>query len=586
MDEGLLRLCFGIQSGPGLYALLLGSGVSRAASMPTGWEVVLHLVRQVAAARGGDPEPDPAGWYEQTFGVAPDYTDLLSQVTSTPAERSQLLSGFFEPTAEERQRGEKLPTGAHRAIARLMRDGFVRVVVTTNFDRLLEQSLSDEAVQPTVVSSVDDIAGAPPLSHARSLVVKVHGDYLDARIRNTRDELAEYEPEMERLLERIFGDYGLIVAGWSGVYDTALRNLLERATNSMYGTYWAARGNVDTTAQGVLDLRDGQMIAVRDADTFFSTLEEQVRALQRLTGTTALTAAVAANRVKAYVVDERHRIDLHDLAQQEVEGLTEQLTPERFPMDATPPPAEVLLERLAEYEALTENAFAVIATGGRWGGPEHVGVWVMMIDRLLNPARLERNGSRARLDLQRYPALLLLYGAGIGMVAGGQEQLLADLLTRPEPRDPSLQDQSTTFALIANLVVDQQLMKTVYRPSENQGYQTPVSQYLFHRLREPLRSLIPDDGLYERYFDRFEYLAALIQAHRAAREVRGAVYFHIGRFASHRPAERSMPDTVQDEIERVGEAWPLLAAGEFDGSLERLQSVKTDMDQRIRQAVP
>lgn len=35
---------------PGTYALLLGSGVSRAAGIPTGWEVTLDLVRKAAVA--------------------------------------------------------------------------------------------------------------------------------------------------------------------------------------------------------------------------------------------------------------------------------------------------------------------------------------------------------------------------------------------------------------------------------------------------------------------------------------------------------------------------------------------------------
>lgn len=34
---------------PGVYALLLGSGVSTGAGMPTGWGVVTDLVRKVAA---------------------------------------------------------------------------------------------------------------------------------------------------------------------------------------------------------------------------------------------------------------------------------------------------------------------------------------------------------------------------------------------------------------------------------------------------------------------------------------------------------------------------------------------------------
>jgi hypothetical protein len=38
--DPLISLAFAIQSNKGVYALLLGSGVSRAAQIPTGWEIV------------------------------------------------------------------------------------------------------------------------------------------------------------------------------------------------------------------------------------------------------------------------------------------------------------------------------------------------------------------------------------------------------------------------------------------------------------------------------------------------------------------------------------------------------------------
>jgi hypothetical protein len=49
----------------------------------------------------------------------PDYSQLLESLAGTPAERQAILRGYFEPTEEEREEGEKAPTPAHRAIARL-----------------------------------------------------------------------------------------------------------------------------------------------------------------------------------------------------------------------------------------------------------------------------------------------------------------------------------------------------------------------------------------------------------------------------------------------------------------------------------
>lgn len=56
-----------MQASPGVYALLLGSGVSRAASIPTGWEVQLDLIRKLASASGVSADPDPEAWYRKEF---------------------------------------------------------------------------------------------------------------------------------------------------------------------------------------------------------------------------------------------------------------------------------------------------------------------------------------------------------------------------------------------------------------------------------------------------------------------------------------------------------------------------------------
>ena len=221
MIDPILSLSFGMYSIKGAYALLLGSGVSRSAGIPTGWEVVLDLIRKVARLSGQDCEPDPAAWYKATFGAEPGYSSLLDQLAGSPAERNRLLRSCFEPSADEREQGLKLPTAAHKAIAELVAAGFVRVIVTTNFDRLIEQALEAIGISPTVISTPDAADGALPVVHTSCTVIKVHGDYLDTRIKNSPAELAEYDPRIDRLLDRVFDEFGLIVCGWSAEWDAA-----------------------------------------------------------------------------------------------------------------------------------------------------------------------------------------------------------------------------------------------------------------------------------------------------------------------------------------------------------------------------
>ena len=229
MIDPIHSLAFSVQANPGVYAVLLGSGVSRAAKIPTGWEVTLDLIRKLAELHGETSDPDPERWYLEKVDQEANYSNLLDELAKTPAERQQLLRTYWEPAEQEREDGEKQPTAAHRAIATLVAQGFIKVIITANFDRLVETALNDAGVVPTVLSSPDQVQGALPLIHTQCCVFKVHGDYLDTRIRNTPDELDQYPPEFDQLLDRIFDEFGLIVCGWSAEWDGALRSALTRA---------------------------------------------------------------------------------------------------------------------------------------------------------------------------------------------------------------------------------------------------------------------------------------------------------------------------------------------------------------------
>ena len=124
---------------------------------------------------GEDATPDPVQWYRARFDREPDYSGLLQELAKTPTERQQLLRGYFEPSKNSTGNSDKQPTDAHRAIATLVAKGYFRVILTTNFDRLLETALVDENINPTVLSSSDHIRGAIPLIHTPCCVFKIHG---------------------------------------------------------------------------------------------------------------------------------------------------------------------------------------------------------------------------------------------------------------------------------------------------------------------------------------------------------------------------------------------------------------------------
>ena len=251
----MLPLAFSVQSNKGVFALMLGSGISRDSGIPTGWDIVLDLVRQVAALQGKNCGAEPEKWYEQEHGEEPRYDKLLAMVAKSPAERSQKIRPYIEPTDEERAEGRKTPTKAHRAIAALVAKGYIRVIVTTNFDRLLEMALAEVGVTATIVSKPEDLEHCVPLTHSPCTIIKIHGDYIETSIRNTPEELAAYGDRMNALLDRVFDEYGLIVCGWSAGWDVALCAAIKKCASHRYTTYWAAWGELGQAANEVVAAR-------------------------------------------------------------------------------------------------------------------------------------------------------------------------------------------------------------------------------------------------------------------------------------------------------------------------------------------
>jgi hypothetical protein len=165
-SEPAIQLAFSIHENPRVFALLLGSGLSRAAGIPTGWEITLDLTRRVGALKGvTNPETDWEAWYRQETGNSPSYSALIEELGLSPDERRSILQNYIEPTEQDRLEGKKVPTKAHLAIADLVLAGFVQVIVTTNFDRLMENALREKGIEPTIVASEDALTGAIPLPH-------------------------------------------------------------------------------------------------------------------------------------------------------------------------------------------------------------------------------------------------------------------------------------------------------------------------------------------------------------------------------------------------------------------------------------
>jgi len=223
-----------------------------------------------------------------------------------------------------RDQGLKVPSTAHRAIAQLVARGAVRVILTTNFDRLTEQALEDVGVPPQVLHRPEQLGSATPLAHAKATVIKLHGDYADLEQRNTADELAEYPEPLAAYLGRALDEYGLIVSGWSAEWDTALVRALEEVRSRRYPLFWSSYGTIGDDARHLIAQHGAVSLPGQAADDLFTGLASRLDALDRL-ATTPITDEIAVQRLKRALPDPRRRIELVDLAESQVQELVSRI---------------------------------------------------------------------------------------------------------------------------------------------------------------------------------------------------------------------------------------------------------------------
>jgi hypothetical protein len=578
MIDPLLSLAFSIHSNKGVYALLLGSGLSRYAGVLTGWEIVLDLTRKIAHLKGVDCELDPAAWYFRAFGKAPDYSELLEKLAGSATERRGLLRSYFEPTDGERERGTKAPSEAHKAIAELVAKGYVRVILTTNFDRLLEEALAAAGVAPTVISIPDAAVGAIPLVHSSCTVVKLHGDYLDIRIKNTPAELAAYDPRIDALLDRVFDEFGLLVCGWSAEWDPALRAALERCRSRRFCTHWTARSEPEGLSKRLIEFRGAQVIRIKDADTFFRQVKENVLALESFDRPHPLSAKVAVANLKRYIVEDRHKVLLHDLVTEETERVHEQISGAGVPARGAVPDAETIPLRASYFETAVDTLLQLVVHGCYWGEKQHEDLWTKSIERLAN---VEPGGEAydAWTVMCRYPAMLLMYGGGIAAISASRYETVMGLLTRTRMHKEG-KDRPAALRLNPHYVIQKQ---TGWLLPGLDKHHTPLSDRVRDLLLPKLKEFIPRKDEYDRLFDRFEYILALVISDHLERE-QSLFRPYIGRFGwKGHGSWKGIREEIGAEIDQQGAKWPLLAAGLCGGSLERLRSIKAELDKHASQ---
>ena len=306
--DPLYPLALKLAGEPGVCAVFLGAGISRGAGVPTAWEIFLHslgLLYRMKEGREPPAQGDLLAWRDQQGLSGLNYNSILEKLFTDEHARGKYLEGFFV--------GKK-PSAAHRSLAALCKGGLIKVLVTTNFDQLMEQALRDVGLTPDLVSSPSDLNLVRRREISPCWLLKLHGDIGKLDIRNTPEELEALSQEFRAELTSIVQTYSLLIVGYAA-WEATIVGILKQRT-SKQSLFWMDITDQPTSRQSeALGDSAGHWIRSDNADLFFLDLEG---ALSRCTQHPHSSVKDQLQRAVELGVETGNWDKLRDLLQQDV----------------------------------------------------------------------------------------------------------------------------------------------------------------------------------------------------------------------------------------------------------------------------
>jgi len=214
------------------FVLLLGSGASvtsnvkKVSEMINDWRVRAH--KHSGAKENLKDWLNKQDWYESDD----EYAILFKLMYDEQPLRREYIESCLKNAH---------PSWGYVYLTNLLRYNVFNVVLTTNFDDLINEACFLYSNLRPIVCAFDSAVSGIRVTSARPKIIKLHGDFLFENIKNTMRELETLEENMKRKFIQFAQEYGLIVVGYSG-RDRSVMDILELLVKQKkyfkQGIYW------------------------------------------------------------------------------------------------------------------------------------------------------------------------------------------------------------------------------------------------------------------------------------------------------------------------------------------------------------
>lgn len=229
-------------TGSANYSLLLGAGCSVSSNVRSASALIDEWREEIFQRLCPNEEYSAdtaisfltkhhAVWYNPQR----EYSSLFEKNFDLPRQRRMFV---------EQEVAGKVPNLGYAYLVRLIEEGLVNTVFTTNFDDLLNEAFFQFSSVRPIVCAHDSSVSSITVTSKRPKIIKLHGDYLFDDIKSTMRETESLEDNVRKKFSEFCRDFGLVVVGYSGC-DRSVMDVLQYLLRSeeylKHGIYWCVR---------------------------------------------------------------------------------------------------------------------------------------------------------------------------------------------------------------------------------------------------------------------------------------------------------------------------------------------------------
>lgn len=218
------------------FAFFLGAGASRQSGIITANEMIQHFKKEIidrCCPSNAKDDKEKEAWLSQEEWYKSDaneYCKLFERLEQSVRGRQRYIENIIEG---------REPSFGYVVLANLMASKYINTIITTNFDDLVYSSCATYTGTRPIVYAYGIMASEMRLTTQRPKILKLHGDFLYSKLKNTSEEIEEQDPNMVEQFLHILSQDGLIVVGYSGEDKSVMKILWRISGNDDF--YWCIR---------------------------------------------------------------------------------------------------------------------------------------------------------------------------------------------------------------------------------------------------------------------------------------------------------------------------------------------------------